>query len=93
MKSPKATYSLYLDTRRPKSNKKFPLKLRVYFNNQAKLFYTGEDISEIDFESSYLSKRPRDENKDLKIKLTSIEIKAKEIIDYLIDTTAIIYTI
>lgn len=81
MKSVK--YSLYLDKRRSKGNNEFPLKLRIYFNGQARLFYTGEDIAADDFERSYLNIKPRNEFKDLKIKLNSIESKAKKIIDSL----------
>jgi integrase/recombinase XerD len=74
-----AKVSLYLDTRRPKDDGIYPLKLRVYFG-KAKLFDTGRSLSEHDYEKSYLSKKPKGEYHDLKIGLVAIEAKANAVI-------------
>lgn len=74
-----AKISLYLDLRRPKEDGIYPVKLRVYYG-KAKLFDTGKSLSQIDFEKSYLAKRPKGEYLDLKINLAAIEAKANEVI-------------
>ncbi|HEY4324002.1 MAG TPA: site-specific integrase [Mucilaginibacter sp.] len=77
----RAKVSLYLDTRRPVEDGKFPLKLRVYFD-KAKLFDLNRTLSEDDFEKSYLAKKPRgDEHRELKIELAAIEATANDVID------------
>lgn len=83
--------SLYLDNRRIKANKKFPLKLRLYQVKSAKerWFKTGYDITEEDFNQSYLNqeatdiklKLSRDEKNDNNEKFTLIRVKAKKIIE------------
>jgi integrase/recombinase XerD len=74
-----AKISLYLDTRRPKEDDIYPVKLRVYFG-KARLFDTGKSLSQDDFDKSYLTKKPKGEYKDLKISLAAIEAKANEVI-------------
>jgi integrase/recombinase XerD len=73
-----ANITLYLDTRRAKSDGKYPVKLRVYFNTITKHYKTGIDVSEDEFFNAYQSKKPRKEFKDLKIKLQSIESNAEK---------------
>jgi hypothetical protein len=74
-----AKVALYLDTRRPKEDGVYPVKLRVY-HGKAKLFDTGVSLSERDFERAYLTQRPRAEYQQLRITLSSIEAKANEAI-------------
>jgi integrase/recombinase XerD len=74
-----AKVALYLDTRRPKEDGIYPVKLRVY-HGKAKLFDTGVSLSERDFERAYLTQRPRAEYQQLRITLSSIEAKANEVI-------------
>lgn len=72
--------SIYLDTRRKNTKGLFPVKLRVYYNKNTRFYTTGTSLSEIDFKKSYLLLKPRNEFKDLKSRLVSIESKANEII-------------
>lgn len=73
-----AVINLFLDTRRAKANGKYPVKLRVYFNTVAKHYRTGYDATEDEFFNAYLSKRPRNEFRDLRIKLSSISNEAEK---------------
>ncbi len=72
-----ANITLYLDTRREKSNNKYPVKLRVYFNNITKHYKTGLDATKDEFFNAYQSQKPRKEFRDLKIKLQGIESSAE----------------
>ena len=77
--------SIFHDTRRPKSNDKFPVKLRVYTSNprKQKLYPTVFDFTKKEFESVWLSSKPRDENKKLRLKIQAVENKANEIAEKL----------
>jgi len=77
----KATITLYLDTRREKSGKNYPIKLRVYFNGLAKHYRTGIDVSKDEFFNAYQSQKTRKEYRDLKIQLQAIESNAVTIAD------------
>jgi len=72
-----ANITLYLDTRREKSNNKYPVKLRVYFNNITKHYKTGIDATKDEFFNAYQSQKPRKEFRDLKIKLQGVESSAQ----------------
>lgn len=74
-----AKVSLYLDTRRPKEDGIYPVKLRVYYG-KAKMFDTGMSLSKKDFEKSYLSQKPKTEYQQLKISFMAIEARANEVI-------------
>ncbi len=74
-----ANITLYLDTRREKSNGKYPVKLRVYFNGHAKQYKTGKDATEKEFLNAYISKKPRKEYADLKTKLKAKQDHAEKI--------------
>src|ERR1700748_3213167 len=76
----KPKISLWLDTRRSKKGNVFPVKLRVYYNGKPKLFDTGKDLTEDDFNSSYLTPKPRGDFKELKLILSAIELKATEVV-------------
>lgn len=79
----KISTSIYLDKRRKKKNDLYPVKLRVYYNGDRRLYNTNIELTVSDFEKSYLAKKPRDTYKELKIKLVAIESKAIDIIDKL----------
>lgn len=72
--------SLFLDTRRAKRDNSYPVKLRVYSPEiqKAKLYSTQYSLTEKEFKASWLSQKPRKENKDLKISLEAIITKARE---------------
>ncbi|WP_169301360.1 site-specific integrase [Pontimicrobium aquaticum] len=77
--------SIYLDTRRPKSNGKYPVKLRVFSSNprKQKLFPTVFDLTKKEFDSIWLSTKPRNKNKKIRMQIQAIETKANEIADKL----------
>lgn len=70
--------SLSLDTRRAKKNGKFPVKLRVFTPTPRiqKLYPTKFEFTEKEFESIYLTTKPRTEHKETKRELQAIENKA-----------------
>jgi integrase/recombinase XerD len=82
--------NLYLDNRRIKANEKYPIKLRLYQarSEKEKLFRTGFDLTEEEFNQAYLKKEtPRNKTKLLKAekeeifkKLSIIIVKAEDII-------------
>lgn len=75
--------SLFLDTRRAKKNGKFPVKLRVYTSSPRiqKLYPTIFEFSQKEFESIYLTTKPREEHKETRRKLRAVENKANDVID------------
>ncbi|ARS36803.1 tyrosine-type recombinase/integrase [Pontibacter actiniarum] len=77
--------SVYLDTRRAKANNLYPVKLRVYVSNgkqrTQKLFPLGMDLTIEAFERSYNAVKPRNEDKELKLKLLAKEQRAVEVAD------------
>lgn len=44
------TASIFLDTRRMKKTKTYPVKLRVYTQNKTEMYPTTFDLNEKDFE-------------------------------------------
>ena len=77
--------SLYLDTRRPKSNSKYPVKLRVYdaVTRKQKLYPTAFDFSENEFNSIWNTTKPRSQYKDQRKKLKAVEVKADKVAENL----------
>lgn len=73
--------SIYLDKRTVKKGGKYPVKLRVFTSTPRlqKLYSTGYEFSENEFNSIWESARPRKEHKDIKIELQAIEAKANKI--------------
>lgn len=73
--------SIYLDTRRTKSNGKYPLKLRVFTtaHKRQKLYPTAFDFTKKEFESIWLTTKPRKEHKEIRLKIQAIENKANEV--------------
>lgn len=77
-----AKITFYLDTRRPKNNGTFPVKLRVYYQGKTKYFPTTLDQTEKEFEGA-LEPKPRkvhQQNHDI---LEGIKEKAKDARDAL----------
>lgn len=72
--------SLYLDTRRIKSNNKYPLKVRVFTPSprKQKLYPTKFDFTEKDFESIWQTVKPRNDHKDIRRELQAVEDLANE---------------
>jgi integrase/recombinase XerD len=70
--------SIYLDTRRKKSNGKYPVKLRVFssYPRKQKFYPTTFEFTEKEFESIWLTARPRNEYKDIRNDIISIEKKS-----------------
>ncbi len=73
--------SMYLDTRRAKSNGKYPLKLRVFTTNpkKQKLYSTSFDFTEKEFGSICLTTKPRKEFKEIRLQVQSVENRANEV--------------
>lgn len=76
------TTAVILERRRAKKNQKFPVKLRVTFRGKQKYYSVGHDLSPAEFQL-VRSFRPKGEFKDLSLKFSGIERKAKLIIDNL----------
>lgn len=72
--------TIYLDTRREKANGLFPVKLRVYSPLLAKTKYypTVFELSEKDFQSVWLTAKPRKEYNDQRLKLQALENRAND---------------
>lgn len=70
---------LYLDTRRAKKDGTFPLKLRVTYQRKRKYYNLPYSFTPQDFQK-ITGEKPRGQWKDLKLELSLIEGKAKEII-------------
>ncbi|MDC3338018.1 site-specific integrase [Flavobacteriales bacterium] len=79
------TISVIIDTRRAKSNGKYPIKLRIYhsISRQQKYYPTVFDMTENDFKKVWHSVKPRGEHKEVKKKLHAIEINATNVADSL----------
>lgn len=72
-----ASITIYHDTRRKNDKMLYPIKLGVYYRGETRLYPTGINISDTDFNPSYLSAKPKGEyHKNLKLKILSLEAKA-----------------
>ena len=76
----KSNTDIYLDTRRPKKDGRFPVKLRVTFERKTKYFPLNFNFTEAEFEIVWKSSKPKGEAKEIHSKLHSEEIKAINII-------------
>jgi integrase/recombinase XerD len=80
--------SYFLDTRRAKKSGKFPLKLRAFTSTprKQKLYPTVFEFSEKEFESIWLTTKPRTEYKEVRRQMQAVENKAidaaKELIPF-----------
>ena len=75
------TITIFLDTRREKANGKYPVKLRVFTQHPRiqKLYPTKYDLSKIEFERTWNTQRPRNEDKSTKLELQAILSRAQSI--------------
>lgn len=80
MEKPKATTGFILDKRRSKTGEVYPVKLRVIYNRQNRLYGTIFDLSPDDFDK-VMGAKPREKYKVIRKKLDSVENKAIEIIN------------
>jgi integrase/recombinase XerD len=73
--------TLVLDTRRGKKKELYPVKLRVWdkLSRKAKLYSTGINLAEKEFESAWATKKTRKEFLQTKDELKTIEAKAETI--------------
>lgn len=76
----KVTTSIILDTRRIRQDKTFPVKLRLTHRRERRLFGIDYFLTKSDFDK-VMGPKARDQYKDLKIKLTEKERKAKDLIE------------
>jgi len=81
--------SIWLDTRRMKSNGKYPVKLRVFTPSprKQKLYTTKYEFTEKEFQSIWLTEKPRTEHKGTRKELKAIEVKADKVAEKLIPFT------
>lgn len=81
----KVFVSITLDKRRLKKNGKFPVKLQVFQPQprKQKLYSTVFDMTEKEFQSTWETRRPREEFRQTRKKLEAIETKATKTIDSL----------
>jgi integrase/recombinase XerD len=73
------TVSIFLESRTPKKDETFPVKLRVTYNRERKYFGLKMSLSQEQYNRIY-SERPRGEDKELKIQFNELESKAYDII-------------
>ena len=73
--------SIFLDTRRKKSNGKYPVKLRVYNGStrKQKLYSTSFDMTVEEFRATWQTEKPRKKYWDLRRKLREMESRAIQI--------------
>jgi integrase/recombinase XerD len=73
--------SIYLDTRRAKSNKLYPVKLRVFtpIPRRQKLYPTIFEFNEKEFNSIWNTTKPRKEYQEKRKEILSVESKAIEV--------------
>lgn len=75
-----ATTAFILDTRRKKTGDVYPVKLRVIFQRENRLYSTVYDLSKEDFKR-VMGEKPRGSYKDLRKSLDAVEDKAITIIN------------
>ena len=81
--------SMYLDTRRAKASGKYPVKLRVYTAapRKQKLYPTTFEFTEKEFNSIWLTSKPRSQYKVQRKKLKAVEVRADKVAEKLIPFT------
>jgi integrase/recombinase XerD len=74
------TISIFLDTRRVKESKLYPVKLRVFSSTikKAKLYPTNFDLTIKDYTSIWETIKPRKEHQELRFKMDAVRQKANE---------------
>jgi integrase/recombinase XerD len=79
------TIGLYLDTRREKASKKYPVKLRIFANNlnKKKYYTTKYDFSKNEYDAIMQSTKPRKEIREIRSKFNELINKAEKIAEQL----------
>jgi integrase/recombinase XerD len=72
--------SIFIDTRREKSNKKYPVKLRVYATQlrKQKFYPTIFEFTRKEFASIWETQKPREEYKDTRLEMQALESLANK---------------
>ena len=67
--------SIFIDTRREKSNKKYPVKLRVYATQlrKQKFYPTIFEFTKKEFASIWETQKPREEYKDTRLEMQALD--------------------
>ena len=73
--------SIFLDTRRKKNNGKYPVKLRVFTKEPRlqKLFSTVFEFTPNEFESIWLTTKPRKKYDEIRLELQALENRANDV--------------
>lgn len=80
----KPSISIWLDNRRLKKDKKFPVRIRITLNRKRYYYPTNIDLTESEFETA-LSSKPGNKLKDIHLKLNELERQANEAVDMIVD--------
>ncbi len=81
----KPQITIYLDKRRAKKDGRYPVKLRVWdaTTKKAKIYPTGLDLNENDFDKAWNTKKPPKVLQELRVTLNGILSKAEKVADKL----------
>ncbi|MES2762760.1 MAG: site-specific integrase [Bacteroidota bacterium] len=73
--------SITLDTRRPKTNGKYPVKLRLFTSHprKQKLYSTKFEFTKKEFQSTWEVDKPRLEHKEARNEMKALELMAEEV--------------
>ena len=73
--------TLYHDTRRSKKHNTYPIKLRVWDSTtkKAKLYHTGQDMTEVDFNKAWLSQKAPKSLQEDRVALNAIISNAEKV--------------
>lgn len=77
----KVSVSIYHDTRYRKAGGGYPVKLQVYFDGAQRYYPTNIDVSKEDFERSYLAVKPKQEYREMKIRIDGHLTRAVDIVE------------
>jgi len=72
-----ASTGIFLDTRYKKQDGTYPVKLRVTYNRESRLYNTKYSLSKEDFKK-VVGEKPRHSYKDIKLELSAIEKRAQK---------------
>ncbi len=79
-----AHLKVVLDSRRPKKDHLFPVKIRITSQRKQQYFYTGVDLGEMDFQK-VMNGSVRSELRNMKIKIQDVANRIQSIIDSMKD--------
>lgn len=76
-----ASYSITLDTRRKKKDGTYPVKLRVFFKTDKRRYSTGLNLTQEDFEKSYIDKPILKVHKQINKQIRDLTTEVDEILE------------